>query len=222
MINVAVAVIENRVLTQILDMPRELRGVGTIFRTPGFDIRSNNCPELELNKIYLWGSNTDEDNRVCVKTFRTNSDAMGYAKKLCNTIDNYNHTHCYNKDIKIETEIAFFSNNKPTNQKLSFEIILWGSILIMKNTDIKTADRGVKEVNTNDFKLLSVDHPQLENLHLLYVRGTNKELDNAVMVTHFNSFKGMKQYIERLKKTTKVWNDNDDDEVKAFSYIPIA
>ena len=89
-------------------------------------------------------------------------------------------------------------------------------------TDIKTADRGVKEVNTNDFKLLSVDHPQLENLHLLYVRGTNKELDNAVMVTHFNSFKGMKQYIERLKKATKVWNDNDDDEVKAFSYIPIA
>lgn len=221
MINVAVAVIENHVLTQILDMPRELRGVGTIFRTPGFDIRSYNCPELELNKIYLWGSDTDEDNRVCVKTFRTNSDAMGYAKKLCNTIDNYNHTHGYNKDIKIETEIAFFSNNKPTNQKLSFEIILWGSILIMKNTDIKTADRGVKEVNTNDFKLLSVDHPQLESLRLLYVRGTNKELDNTVMVTHFNSFKGMKQYIERLKKATKAWNDNNDDEVKVFTYIPI-
>lgn len=221
MINVAVAVIENHVFAQILDMPRELRGIGTIFRTPDFDICSDNCPELELNRIYLWGNDMDEDNRVCVKKFRTNSDAMEYAKKLCDTIDKYNHTHGYNKDIKIETEIAFFSNNKPTNQKLSFEIILWGSILIMKNTDIKTADRGVKEVNTNDFKLLSVDHPQLESLRLLYVRGTNKELDNTVMVTHFNSFKGMKQYIERLKKATKAWNDNNDDEVKVFTYIPI-
>ena len=222
MINVAVAVIEDRVLVQILDMPRELRGAGTIFRTPGFDIYSYNCPELELNRIYLWGNNTDEDNKVRVKTFRTNSDAMKYAKKLCDTIDKYNHEHGYNKDIKIETETAFFSNNKPTNQNLSFEIILWGSILIMKNTDIKTADRGVKEVNTNDFKLLSVDHPQLESLRLLYVRGTNKELDNTVMVTHFNSLKGMKQYIEHLKETTKAWNDNNDDEVKVFSYIPIA
>lgn len=221
MINIAVAVIENRVLTQILDMPRELRGTGTIFRTPGFDIRSSSCPELELNRIYLWGSNTDEDNKVCVTTFRTNSDAMGYAKKVCDTIDNYNHEHGYNKDIKIETETAFFSDNKPTNQKLSFEIILWGNILIMKNTDIKTADRGVKKVSADGYTLASANHPQLENLHLLYVRGTNKELDNTVMVTHFNSFKGMKQYIERLKKTTKAWNDNNDDEVKVFSYIPI-
>lgn len=222
MINIAVAVIKDRVLAQILDMPRELRGTGTIFYTPGFDIYSYNCPELELNRIYLWGNNTDEDNKVRVKTFRTNSDAMKYAKKLCDTIDKYNHEHGYNKDIKIETETAFFSDNKPTNQKLSFEIILWGNILIMKNTDIKTADRGVKEVNTNDFKLLSVDHPQLESLRLLYVRGTNKELDNTVMVTHFNSLEKMQQYVECLKKATKVWNDNNDDEVKVFSYIPIA
>ena len=90
-----------------------------------------------------------------------------------------------------------------------------------KNTDIKTADRGVKEVSTDGYTLASANHPQLENLHLLYVRGTNKELDNTVMVTHFNSFKGMKQYIEHLKKTTKAWNDNNDDEVKVFSYIPI-
>ena len=222
MINVAVAVIEDYVFTQILDMPRELRGTGTIFRTPGFDIRSSSCPELELNRIYLWGNNTDEDNKVRVKTFRTNSDAMEYAKKLCDTINKYNHEHGYNKDIKIETEIAFFSDNKPTNQKLSFEIILWGNILIMKNTDIKTADRGVKEVNVDGYTLASVNHPQLENLHLLYVRGTNKELDNTVMVTHFNSLEKMKQYVECLKKATKVWNDNNDDEVKVFSYIPIA
>ena len=222
MINIAVAVIKDCVLAQILDMPRELRGTGTIFRTPSFDICSYNCPELELNRIYLWGSNTDEDNKVCVKKFRTNSDAMGYAKKVCNTIDKYNHEHGYNKDTKIETEIAFFSDNKPTNQKLSFEIILWGNILIIKNTDIKTADRGVKEVNIVGYTLLSVDHPQLGTSHLLYVRGTNKELDNTVMVTHFNSLEKMKQYVECLKKATKVWNDNDDDEVKAFSYIPIA
>ena len=221
MINIAVAVIENRVLAQILDMPRELRGAGTIFRTPGFDIRSYNCPELELNRIYLWGSNTDEDNKVRVKTFRTNSDAMEYAKKLCDTIDKYNHEHGYNKDIKIETEIAFFSDNKPTNQKLSFEIILWGNILIMKNTDIKTADRGVKEVSADGYTLASANHPQLENLHLLYVRGTNKELDNTVMVRDFSSFGRMKQYVERLREATKVWNDNNDDEVKVFTYIPI-
>ena len=92
----------------------------------------------------------------------------------------------------------------------------------MKNTDIKTADRGIKEVNVDGYTLASVNHPQLENLHSLYVRGTNKELDNTVMVTHFNSFKGMKQYVERLKKTTKAWNDNDNDEVKVFTYIPIA
>ena len=42
MINVAVAVIKERVLAQILDMPRELRGTGTIFHTPGFDIYSYN------------------------------------------------------------------------------------------------------------------------------------------------------------------------------------
>ena len=203
-------------------MPRELRGTGTIFHTPGFDIRSYNCPELELNRIYLWGNNTDEDNKVRVKTFRTNSDAMKYAKKLCDTIDKYNHEHGYNKDIKIETETAFFSDNKPTNQKLSFEIILWGNILIMKNTDIKTADRGVKEINVDGCTLESVSHPLLESLHLLDVRGTDKELDNTVMVTHFNSFEEMKQYVERLKKVTKVWNDNNDDEVKVFSYIPIA
>ena len=92
----------------------------------------------------------------------------------------------------------------------------------MKNTDIKTTDRGVKEINIDNCTLISVDHPQLEHSRLLYVRGTNKELDNTVMVTHFNSLKGMKQYIEHLKETTKAWNDNNDDEVKVFSYIPIA
>lgn len=220
MINVAVAVVGNYVLAQILDMPRELRGVSIIFRNTGFDIRSSNCPELEMNRFYLWGNNTDEDNKVCVKNFRTNSEAMEYAKKLCDTIDKYNHAHGCNKNIKIITTL--FSDNKPTNQKLSFEIILWGNILIMKNTDIKTADRGVKEIDTDNCTLLSIDHPQLENLNILYVRGTNKELDNTIMLTRFRSFKRMWQYVERLKKITKMWNDNDDDEVKAFTYIPIA
>ena len=220
MIDIAVAVIENRVFAQILDTPKELRGAGTIFRNDDFDIYSANFPELNLNRIYLWGRNVFEDNNICAKIFRTNSDAMDYATKLCNTIDKYNHIHGCNKNIKIAT--AFFSDNKPTNQKLSFEIILWGNTLIMKNTDIKTADRGVKEIDVDGYTLISVDHPQLENSHLLYVRGTNKELDNTVMVTHFNSFERMKQYIERLKKTTKAWNDNNDDEVKVFSYIPIA
>lgn len=220
MINVAVAVIENYVLVQILDMPRELRGVGTIFRNAGFDIRSSHCPELEINRFYLWGDDTDKDNMVCVRDFRTNSDAMEYAKKLCDTIDKYNNTHGCNKNIKIETD--FFSNNKSTNEKLTFEIILWGGMLIIKNTDIKTADRGVKQIEIDNYYILqSSNRPALEGLHRLYVRGTNKELDNTIIVIQFGSFERAKQYIERLRKATKIWNDNDDDEVKVFTYIPI-
>ena len=219
MIDIAVAVIENRVFAQILDTPKELRGAGTIFHNDDFYICSSNCPELELNRIYLWGRNVFEDNNICTKKFCTNNEAMDYATKLCNTIDKYNHIHGCNKNIKIAT--TFFSDSKPTNQKLSFEIILWGNTLIMKNTDIKTTDRGVKEINIDNCTLISVDHPQLEHSRLLYVRGTNKELDNTVMVRDFSSFGRMKQYVERLREATRIWNDNNDDEVKVFTYIPI-
>ena len=82
MINVVVAVIENHVFAQILDMPRELRGTGTIFHTPGFDIYSYNCPELELNRIYLWGNNTDEDNKVCVKKIPHKQRCYEICKKV--------------------------------------------------------------------------------------------------------------------------------------------
>lgn len=220
-INVAIAVVENFVFAQVLDMPNHLRcACGVISQINGFNIRSNNCPELGANTLYLWGDKLSEDNRVCIRQFYTNAEAMEYANKLCAVIDKYNHINNYNKKTKIETEL--FSNNTPTNQKLSFEVILWNTLLIMKNTDIKTADRGVKQIDVGNYTLCSSNHPQLGSSCRLYVRGINRMKDDTIMVHRFDSLERAKQYIERLRKATKIWNDNTDDGVKVFTYIPIA
>ena len=110
-IRIALAVQEKLVLMKVLDMPDELRGVGTIGSMDEerlIGVKSFDKPELRGHGIYLWGLDKKQDDIIVHKIFDSDADMETYVRRVKESIREANRIleEKERKQSRVEQEIS--------------------------------------------------------------------------------------------------------------------
>lgn len=95
-IEVNLNVKDHKVEMEILKMDEKFRGAGDLFKfigkenSTGLTLISNYCPGLDKDGISLYGRKSNRDRQIPAIYFSSNSQAIYYAAKVNETINNFN------------------------------------------------------------------------------------------------------------------------------------
>ena len=216
MLKVVFLTMGNVLCARITDMSEGIRGNLSFTASNGYRIRSYERPDFDERIFYVRGNDRDRDNDIIFYKCRNSSEAVLFANKIISAITEL--TKNDNSAILIVEKDLFNVVNIDGTLKLN--MLKWDNWLFVKIVDMDDKDRGNKRISHNNITIKSANHPQLTE-NILFVRGTYKSRDDEISYYRFDSFSEIKTVVDDIKAGVNIWNNNTENTVQFYDFIPI-